>query len=58
MTTNNPIPESVQKHFMCKLLHTKTLIWDGDYRYDESAKKNIPNIKHTCKICDKGENNG
>lgn len=49
---SSELPREVEKHFLCKLLHIRTPIWDGTYRYDEISQEDVPNIRHICEICD------
>lgn len=51
ITTLNPLPPTVEKHFMCLLLHEKTPYWDGTYIFDAHQDKYIPHIRHICKEC-------
>lgn len=53
LTTISEIPPGVVKWGMCLLIHKKTPVWDGDYRWDDLTQKNIPNIKYICKECEK-----
>lgn len=52
VTTCSEFPKDVERYFLCVLLHKRRPIWDGDYRYDEFSKKNVPNIRWVCDICD------
>jgi hypothetical protein len=53
LTTTSKFPKEIQSYFMCKLLHNRKPIFDGTYRYDEIYKKEVPNIKWVCDLCDK-----
>lgn len=54
-TTLSPFPKEVEKNFLCRLLHQKRPIWDGDYRLDELSGKKIPNVIWVCDICSKSK---
>ncbi len=55
LTTISEIPPQIVKWGQCLLLHEKRPFWDGSYYYDKFSGKNLPNIKHLCKVCDKDD---
>ncbi len=54
-TSVKPIPEKVQKFFMCQLLHERRPILTGKIIWDEIIKEDIREIKWMCDICEANE---
>lgn len=53
LTTIRDLPKKLIKQFTCSLFHEKDVNWDGTYYYNSKSQSFIPNVKYTCKVCDK-----
>lgn len=50
-TTTSEFPKELKDYFMCKLLHERKPVWNGEYK--EFQGKMIPDTRWVCEICDK-----